>query len=112
MLCEPVGRNHWTLVLAPARAAESPRFSLVSRGFCIGAGAVRFWSLPGTGVAPGHPRHEAEVTPVTTEEPQGDARTASAQRLARRGAGNPALDRLAELAARLLRTASAQVSVV
>jgi serine phosphatase RsbU (regulator of sigma subunit)/PAS domain-containing protein len=73
---------------------------------------VRFWSLPGTGVAPGHPRHEAEETPVTTEEPQGDARTASAQRLARRGAGNPALDRLAELAARLLRTASAQVSVV
>lgn len=39
-------------------------------------------------------------------------RETSARRLARGGEHNPALDRLAELAARLLMTASAQVSVV
>ena len=40
------------------------------------------------------------------------ARASAARRLARTGAGSPALDRLAELAALLLRTASAQVSVI
>ena len=46
------------------------------------------------------------------EGPEGQARAASARRLVPSGKGNAALDRLAELAAGLLGTASAQVSVL
>ena len=60
-------------------------------------------SWPGMGDGPAaHPRSLAS----------GEDRAASARRVARTGEGNAALDRLAELASRLLGTASSQVSVV
>jgi PAS domain S-box-containing protein len=70
-------------------------------------------SWPGTGDGPTlHPRALAAAEEAGSGLPTGEDRAASARRLARGREGNAALDRLAELAARLLGTASAQVSVV
>jgi PAS domain S-box-containing protein len=68
-----------------------------------GGGAV----TPSSGGLPGAPHRSAFES-----APTDSGRASSARRLARGGERNPALDRLAELAARLLGTGSAQVSVV
>jgi serine phosphatase RsbU (regulator of sigma subunit)/PAS domain-containing protein len=70
-------------------------------------------SWPGTGDSPAlHPRALAAAEEAGSGLPFGDERSASARRLAHGSEGNAALDRLAELAARLLGAASAHVSVV
>ncbi|WP_148572038.1 SpoIIE family protein phosphatase [Nocardioides caldifontis] len=63
------------------------------------------------GPRPSDPRAEATAV-ADVDDARSTARAAAARRLARGGARSPALDRLAELAARLLGTASAQVSVI
>ncbi len=64
----------------------------------------------------GGARRETDLTPVSSGAPGGvpsDAdRAAAARRLARGSQHNPDLDRLADLAARLLGTSSGQVSVI
>ncbi len=62
-------------------------------------------------VGPGSPG-SPDVPDFPDEAASADARTLAAHRLARAAGRNAALDRLAELAARLLGTTSAQISVV
>ncbi len=62
----------------------------------------------GSTPAPRGPRGQPDDLPV----PSGRERAAAARRLATAAAGNPELNRLADLAARLLGSASGQVSVI